>query len=87
MQISPDQPEDVVEGVSLPMVLGRVGLRSAVRVSEPAYWASWMDTLPVIRQRHPEIAERLVAEFEMGPHTPFLRAAVDTTRPHGNHGV
>ena len=49
-----------------------VGLRSAVRVSEPAYLASWMDTMPVIRKRHPEIAERLVAEFERGPHTPFL---------------
>ena len=40
-------------------------------VSEPAHWASWMDTMPVIRKRHPEIAERLVAES----HTPFLRAA------------
>ena len=48
VQISPDQPEDVVEAASLPMVLGGVGLRSAVRVSEPAYWASWMDTMPVI---------------------------------------
>ena len=80
VQISPDQPEDVVEAASLPMVLGGVGLRSAVRVSEPAYWASWMDTMPVIRKRHPEIAERLVAEFERGPHTPFLRAAVDAQR-------
>ena len=68
VQISPDQPEDVVEAASLPMVLGGVGLRSAVRVSEPAYWASWMDTVPVIRKRHLEIAERLVAEFERGPH-------------------
>ena len=51
---------------------------------EPAKWASWMDTMPVIRKRHPEIAERLVAEFERGPHTPFLRAAVDA---HGNFGV
>ena len=39
-----------------------------------------MDTMPVIRKRHPEIAERLVAKFEMGPHTPFLRAAVDAQR-------
>ena len=80
VQIPPDQPEDVVEAASMPMVLGGVGLRSAVRVSVPAYWASWMDALLVIRQRHPEIVERLVTEFEIGPHTPFLRAAVDAQR-------
>ena len=80
VQIPPDQPENVVDAVSMPMMLGGVGLRSAVRVSVPAYWASWVDALPVIRQRHLEIVERLVTEFEIGPHTPFLRAAVDAQR-------
>ena len=39
--------------------------------------ARWMDAVPVIRQRHPEIAERLVAEFD---GSSFSRAAVDAQR-------
>ena len=50
VQISPEQPEDVVEAALLPMMLGGVGLRSVVWVKEPAYWASWMGTMPVIRK-------------------------------------
>ena len=44
---------------------GGVGLRSASRVSEPAYWASWADSLFVIRRRHLEVARQLVQEFEI----------------------
>ena len=54
LQISPDQGEDVVGAASMPLVLGGLGLRSACRVSQPAYWASWADALHVIHNRHPE---------------------------------
>ena len=41
---------------TLPGRLSGLGLRSAVRSAAGAYWASWADTLPVIRDRLPELA-------------------------------
>ena len=41
LQISPEQGEDVVEAASVLLVPGGVGLRSACRVSSPAFLASW----------------------------------------------
>ena len=32
--------------LSLPLALGRLGLRSAIRSQTAAYWASWADSLP-----------------------------------------
>ena len=58
---------------SCPLVLGRVGLGSALRVREPAYWSNWMDCLPTIHKRHP-VANQLVDEFEGQLTTPFLSA-------------
>ena len=37
-------------------LLGGLGLRSATRTREPAFWASWADALHMIHQRHPTIA-------------------------------
>ena len=42
---------------SLPLALGGLGLRSAIRSQHAAYWASWADSLPRIRERHPDIAD------------------------------
>ena len=44
--------------------LGGTGLRSAERTRIAAYWASWADSLAMIRQRHPDVAEQLVQELE-----------------------
>ena len=41
---------------TLPLVLGGLGLRSAVRTRLPAHWASWADCLPMIKESHPEVA-------------------------------
>ena len=38
---------------SLPLGLGGGGLRSATRTCTSAYWASWADALPMLRQRVP----------------------------------
>ena len=35
---------------TLPLAMGGLGLRSAERTRWPAYWASWADTLPMIRR-------------------------------------
>ena len=42
---------------SLPLAFGGIGLRSAVRTSAAAYWASWGDSLEMISHRHPRVAE------------------------------
>ena len=42
---------------SLPMRMGGLGLRSAVRCSRAAYWASWADALPMIHKRNPAVAD------------------------------
>ena len=58
-------PEDCVgnlhkEAATVPLSLGGLGLRSAVRTSVPAHWASWADVLPMIRDRHPVVATTIV---------------------------
>lgn len=45
----------------LPARLGGLGLYAAARLAPAAYWASWADALPVLRQRVPALAERLTA--------------------------
>ena len=37
--------------------LGGLGLRSAVRSQSAAYWASWADSFPRIREKHPRIVD------------------------------
>jgi len=48
---------------TLPMRLGGVGLRSAARTAQAAYWASWADALAMIEQRAPTVAAAAVAEL------------------------
>ena len=74
LQISPNQGEDVVGAASMPLVLGGLGLRSACRVSQPAYWASWADALHVIHNRHPEVAAQLVTALDDEPESRSLCA-------------
>lgn len=49
----------------LPYKLGGLGLRSAARLSQAAYWASWADCLPMIHQRHPSIAAFLQQSLDL----------------------
>ena len=45
---------------TLPMRMGGLGLRSATRCPEAAYWASWADALHMVGQRNPEVADMVV---------------------------
>ena len=65
---------------TLPLSLGGLGLRSAMRTRVPAHWSSWTDCLPMVHSCHPDIATRLVVQLEGHPTTPCLAAAVDTAR-------
>ena len=75
LQIEAAQTDTVRSIVSLPLVLGGLGFRSAERVRSSAYWASRADCIPTIDARHPAVAESLVRELEGHPHSPCLRAA------------
>ena len=75
-----EQEADVRGAASMPLVLGGAGLRSALRVREPAHWSSWMDCLPTTHKRHPVVANQLVDELEGQPTTPFLSAAAEAAR-------
>ena len=58
---SPDQ-----QLASLPMRMGGLGLRSATRCAGGAYWASWANALPMIRDRIPQIAQLVVTSLSTG---------------------
>ena len=74
--IPPDQCDRTAANSStLPLSLGDLGLRRAVRTSAPAYWASWADTLPMIHQRHPVVVEAMVSWLNRQIDVPCLRAA------------
>ena len=47
-----------------PMRLGGIGLRSAQRTAQAAYWASWADALPVLLAKRPVEATRFQAALE-----------------------
>ena len=59
---------------SLPLALGGLGFRTAVRTSAAAHWASWADTLPMIHQRHPVVATRIVHALAQEVDSPVLGA-------------
>ncbi|CAK0856979.1 unnamed protein product [Prorocentrum cordatum] len=58
---APAEAERLSRVSSLPLGLGGLGLRSAARTAECAYWASWVDALPMLRQRNPTAATELTA--------------------------
>ena len=62
---------------TLPGRLGGMGLRSALRTAEAAFWAAWVDALPVIASKVPDLAERIVTELQRpsGPRAACLQEA------------
>ena len=68
------------EAATLPLVLGGLGLRSAIRTRYSAFWASWADCIPMVDARHREVAAQLVVQLEGHPATPCLGAAAAAAR-------
>ena len=58
--------EAVRELATLPLRLGGLGLTSAVRIRGSAHLGSWADCLPVIHERHPEVAGALLEQLNEG---------------------
>ena len=82
LQVDLNQCDEVVRDVAtLPLSMGGLGLRSAVRVRSPACWASWADCLPMMQARHPRVVAEILAELGDRSASPCLeevrRAAWD----------
>ena len=81
--ISEDLCDEVARvAASLPLALGGLGLRSAVRSSVAAHWANWADTLPIIQDRHPVATTKILHSLEgrqdHRPHALVLQAGQHT---------
>ena len=74
LSIDSQVDETVQDLGSLPLSMGGLGLRSATRTSQPAFWASWADCLAMIRARHPDVAALILLRMQ-GPDTPPTLAA------------
>ena len=64
----------------LPLRLGGLGLRNAERVSPAAFWASWADTLEMIRNRCPSIANNILDALTNPVEAPELFQELDHCR-------
>ena len=64
LNISSRQHQSTRDTATLPLSLGGLGLRNAVRTSPSAFWTSWADCLPMI-----------IRELDGHPVTPCLSAA------------
>ena len=59
---------------TLPLAAGVLGLRSALRLREAAHWASWADTINMVRARHPQKAEVIPRAMEASDEVPSVQA-------------
>ena len=78
LQQLPGSDEEVREAemvARLPMRMGGLGLRSAERCADAAYWASWADAMEMIHQRTPAVADMVVRAME--EETPALGCLSD----------
>ena len=70
----PNAPPEARVIATLALSAGGLGLASAVRVRPAAHWASWADSLRMIRQRHPLIARLIIAGLEEDSPLPCFRS-------------
>jgi hypothetical protein len=64
---------------SLPGRLGGLGLRSAQCCAKAAYWASWVDALPVLASKAPWLTTKILQDLHRvgGPGAECLREAAE----------
>ena len=58
-----------------------------MRTSHSAYWASWVDCVPMIARRHPVIAAQMIHNMELGPTILSLLSLGDVARTILDMGV
>ena len=47
--------------------MGGLGLTSAVQTRVAAHWASWADSISMVRKRHPTIADAMIKGIDRNP--------------------
>ena len=57
-------PQHSLHAAQLALRFGGLGLRSAEAERYATHWASWCDTLPVVRARAPAVADRLLQALQ-----------------------
>ena len=73
--VAPEAPSPSSRAVtSLPLAAGGLGLRSATRLRHVAHWASWADTIKMVHERHPEVAESILEAVEGHNQAPSIVA-------------
>ncbi|CAK0888856.1 unnamed protein product, partial [Prorocentrum cordatum] len=70
------------EVAQLPLCLGGLGLRCAARMAPAAWWASWADCLPMLRERAPALTADICWALDTGAAglPPGLRQAAEARR-------
>ena len=63
------------EVASMPWTMGGLGLRDGARISPAGFWASWADSLGMIKARHPQVADTITQGLNGEVAAPTLRAA------------
>ena len=71
---SPNQRDIVRASATTPLILDGLGLKSAVRKSESAYWANWANCVPKMQEKHPEVAREFCDEIGGWSRNPHARA-------------
>ena len=69
--------------------LGGLGLRSASRSAPKAFWASWVNALPIIADKMPAIADEMIRELQTdtSPTTDILRQLASCKWQLEQHGA
>ena len=65
---------------TLPLALGGLGLRSALRTRSSAFLASWADCLTMDFKRYPDLVADFVDQLEEVPEAEHLRCAALAAR-------
>ena len=73
--------QSVWEMASLPFGIGGLSLRHAERLRTTACWSSWADTLPMLRQFHPQVADHILVSLSQGRGGFHLEAAGRESEP------
>ena len=79
LHVEADRNVESKLAASMPLNFWWNGVEDAVRVAVPAYWASLADCIPMIFNRHPDVANLFVHELE-GAREGALGVAVEARR-------
>ena len=73
--VNPEAPDAHTKAsTSLPLVMGGLGLRSASNLRDAAHWGNWADTLKMVHERHPLVADVILRAMAARSEAPAIEA-------------